>query len=111
LLRAWDFDDSSSTTISVERAHRQNSELLRGKQHVNVRKSQSQCVLAAHCRQHEQTGGRAMTDYVSKTDFYYASTTAIQYYVPHVIGSLFFGFIGTCFSKFRFLSLKRKCLK
>ena len=35
------------------------------------------------------------TDYVSKTDFYYASTTAIQYYVPHVIGSLFFGFIGT----------------
>jgi hypothetical protein len=66
LLRAWFFYDSSSTTVYVERAHRQNTEFFRGKQHVDVRKWQSQCVLAAHCRQHGQAGERAMTDYVQR---------------------------------------------
>ena len=58
--------DKSSTTDSVERARRQNGEFLRGKQHVDVRKWQSQCVLAARCRQHQQASGRAMTDYVQR---------------------------------------------
>ena len=68
VLKGWVLDDSCISTIGVERAHRQNADVLAARRGVklDLHRFQSTAYLHAHRLAHKQRGGQPLEDLIQQ---------------------------------------------